>query len=150
MKALIQRVSRASVRVDNRTVSSIGPGLLILLGVMKGDTDEDLAYLVRKIEGLRIFGDAGGRMNLPIKDKGGEALVVSQFTLAGQTRKGNRPSFTTAEEPARAREVYHDFMERLGTCGIRVSGGEFAAHMEVELINDGPVTIMIDSREKTH
>lgn len=149
MKALIQRVTRAGVRVDKRTISSIGPGLLILLGVMKDDTDDDLSYLVRKIEGLRIFNDAEGKMNLSIKDVAGEALVVSQFTLAAQTRKGNRPSFIAAEEPRRAREVYEDFMGRIGACGIRVSGGEFAAHMEVELINDGPVTIMLDSREKT-
>lgn len=146
MKALIQRVSSASVAVDGKVISSIDHGLLILLGVMRGDTDADLDYLIRKVEGLRIFYDAEGKMNLSIKDVGGSALVVSQFTLAAQTRKGNRPSFVEAEEPVRAKTMYEMFMRRLTACGIGTHGGEFGAHMQVSLVNDGPVTILLDSK----
>ncbi len=147
MRALIQRVSSASVGVGGERVSSIGPGLLVFLGVMKGDTDEDLAYIARKVKNLRIFEDDNGRMNLSVLDTGGEALVVSQFTLAAETRKGNRPSFTSAEEPGKAEAGYEEFMRHLSDLGVRVCGGSFGAMMDVSLVNDGPVTIMLDSRD---
>lgn len=128
-------------------MSSIGPGLLILLGVMKGDADADMDYIVRKSANLRIFYDDAGKMNLSVLDVKGEAIVVSQFTLAADTRKGNRPSFIDAESPERADAMYQEFMRRLADAGVRnVQGGVFGAHMEVTLTNDGPVTIMLDSR----
>jgi D-tyrosyl-tRNA(Tyr) deacylase len=147
MKALVQRISEAKVEVGGRAVSSIGRGLLIFLGVLKGDAEEDLDYLVRKVSNLRIFADDDGMMNLSVKDVGGEALVVSQFTLAADTKKGNRPSFVDAEEPTRAENIYREFVRKLETSGVSVASGEFAAHMAVSLINDGPVTIMIDSKK---
>ena len=148
MKALVQRVSEASVRVGDREVSSIGPGLLVLLGVVQGDTEADLGYLLRKVSQLRIFEDKEGRMNLSLLDTGGSALVVSQFTLAADCRKGNRPSFTDAEEPSRAEGMYGEFMSGLRALGINVASGEFGKMMKVGLVNDGPVTItiMLDSR----
>ena len=133
--------------VGEERVSGIGPGLLILLGVMKGDNDDDLRYLVRKVSNLRIFEDKYGRMDLSILDTEGEALVVSQFTLAAETRKGNRPSFAGAEEPQRAEAVYENFMMGLSSLGVSVSGGRFGEMMDVRLVNDGPVTIMLDSRK---
>lgn len=145
MKALVQRVSEASVEAGGETVSSIGRGLLVFLGVGKGDTDRDLAHLARKVANLRIFEDAGGKMNLSVKDAGGEALVVSQFTLLADTGRGNRPSFEPAEEPGRAEQMYEEFIGKLAGEGVRVRRGRFAAHMEVRLVNDGPVTIMLDS-----
>ena len=147
MRALIQRVSSASVDVGGKRVSTIGPGLLVFLGVMKGDTPKDLEYLVRKVSNLRVFEDVNGRMDLSVLDTGGEALVVSQFTLAAETRKGNRPSFTSAEEPGKAEEAYEEFMRHLSDLGVRVSGGSFGAMMDVALVNDGPVTILLDSRQ---
>jgi D-tyrosyl-tRNA(Tyr) deacylase len=147
VRALIQRVKTAQVKAEGRVVSETGRGLLVFLGVMKGDTDEDLRSLARKVAALRIFEDPGGKMNQSVKDVGGEVLVVSQFTLAADTRKGNRPSFVEAEEPSRAEALYRDFMERLTAEGVgKVRGGRFAARMEVSLVNDGPVTIMLDSR----
>jgi len=136
------------VKVEGREVASTGKGLLVLLGVEKGDTGEDLDMLVRKVANLRIFEDAEGKMNLSIIDIAGEAMVVSQFTLAADTRKGNRPSFANAEEPERAQATYLEFAKKLGNTGIKVLTGEFAAHMEVSLVNDGPVTIMLDSRKE--
>ena len=147
MKALVQRVSSARVSVDGQVVSRIGPGLLVLLGVMKGDEEADLHYLVRKLAALRVFYDGAGKMNLSVRDVGGSAIVVSQFTLAAETRKGNRPSFIAAEEPAAARAMYERFMSALLAEGVPTEGGAFGEHMEVELVNDGPVTIMIDSVE---
>jgi D-tyrosyl-tRNA(Tyr) deacylase len=132
--------------VDSRTVSSIGQGLLVLLGVMKGDTEKDLMYLVRKIAKLRIFYDDDDKMNLSVLDIGGEVIVVSQFTLASDTRRGNRPSFVEAESPARAQQMYEMFIEQLSAMGIKVGQGEFGAHMSVALVNDGPVTIIMDSK----
>jgi len=148
MKALVQRVSEASVSVEGKTVSSIRKGFLVLLGVMKGDGKAEMDYLVRKVASLRVFNDGEGKMNLSLNDDSGEALVVSQFTLAADTRKGNRPSFTEAEAPERAEAMYLEFMERLRAEGIKVQGGVFGADMKVSLVNDGPVTIMLDSSEK--
>jgi D-tyrosyl-tRNA(Tyr) deacylase len=147
VRALIQRVKTAKVEAEGRGVSGTGRGLLVLLGVLKGDAEGDLDFMARKVSNLRVFEDSEGKMNLSVKDVGGEVLVVSQFTLAADTRKGNRPSFVEAEEPGRAEALYRDFMERLKAEGVgKVAGGRFAAHMEVSLVNDGPVTIMLDSR----
>jgi D-tyrosyl-tRNA(Tyr) deacylase len=147
MIALVQRVSGARVEVEGRTLSSIGSGLVVLLGVEKGDAEADLDFTVRKVANLRVFEDEGGKMNLSVKDTGGEALVVSQFTLAGDVRKGNRPSFDGAEEPHGAEAMYMEFVKRLRAEGVRTSTGEFAARMAVSLVNDGPVTIIIESRK---
>ena len=148
MKVLVQRVQEAKVEVGGRAVSAIGRGLLVFLGVLRGDTEKDLDYIVRKVSNLRIFADDEGRMNLSVKDMDGEVLVVSQFTLAADTRKGNRPSFEDAEDPSIAEKTYLEFIKKIENLGVRVTSGEFAAHMAVSLVNDGPVTIMIDSRDR--
>lgn len=147
MKALIQRVSEARVEAEGRTLSPIGIGLVVLLGVERGDAEADLDFTVRKVANLRIFEDERGKMNLSVKDIGGEALVVSQFTLAGNVRKGNRPSFDNAEEPQKAQAIYREFVKRLRAAGVKTSTGEFAAHMAVSLVNDGPVTIIVESKK---
>ncbi len=147
MKALLQRVSQAQVEINGRSVAEIRKGLLVFLGVVKGDTENDLDYLLKKIVQIRIFEDAEGKMNLSVQDIRGEVLVVSQFTLAASTRKGNRPSFDGAEAPERAKTLYETFVRRLREKGISVQAGVFAASMAVSLVNDGPVTILIDSRE---
>jgi D-tyrosyl-tRNA(Tyr) deacylase len=146
MMALLQRVSAAKVEVAGRTTGSIGRGLLVFLCVMRGDTDEDLGHLAEKIARLRVFEDKEGKMNLSVQDIHGELLVVSQFTLAANTSKGNRPSFDTAEPPGRAKAMYERFVDRLRPLGLTVRTGEFAATMAVTLTNDGPVTILVDSR----
>lgn len=148
MRAVIQRVSSASVNVGGEETSSIGPGLLVFLGVEKGDGERDAAYLAGKIARLRVFGDQGGKMNLSVADTGGGVLAVSQFTLAAALKKGNRPSFGRAESPERAEALYIFFMERLKAQGVKVKAGVFGAAMEVALINNGPVTIVMDSRER--
>lgn len=145
MKALLQRVINASVAVEGRTISRIDRGILIFLAVEKGDEEKDLDFIVRKITNLRLFYDEKGKMNLSVTDITGELLVVSQFTLAADCRKGNRPSFDNAEEPARAEAMYLRAIEKLTSAGLRVSHGIFAADMQVSLINDGPVTFMLDS-----
>ena len=145
MKALVQRVSRAVVVVDGQEVGAIGPGLLILLGVARGDTDVDAERLVTKIAELRIFADAAGRFNRSLLDSGGAALVVSQFTLLADTRKGRRPDFTAAAPPEVAAPLVERFIELLAARGVAVASGRFGAHMAVELVNDGPVTIMVES-----
>ncbi|WP_445148101.1 D-aminoacyl-tRNA deacylase [Baekduia sp. Peel2402] len=137
MRALIQRVSRASVTVDGEQISAIGPGLLILLGITHDDTDEIADRLADKVKALRIFEDADGKMNDPLGDRA--ILVVSQFTLYGDTRRGNRPSFITASRPDHAEPLYERFRTRLDA-----QGGVFGAHMSVELVNDGPVTLMLE------
>ncbi len=146
MKVLLQRVSRAAVRVDGRTVGEIGTGLLVFVGVEKGDRAADADYLADKTVELRIFPDDADRMNRSVKEAGGGALVVSQFTLAASTRRGRRPSFDAAAPPAEAEALYRRFSERLSSHGIEVATGVFQAMMEVELVNDGPVTILLDPR----
>lgn len=146
MKAVIQRVSRASVEVEGRRVASIGAGLLVLLGVERGDGEEQAAYLAEKIPRLRVFDDGEGRMNRSLEEAGGEVLLVSQFTLAGRLEKGRRPSFTDAAPPDEARRLYEDLGERLRRDGVRVSLGRFQERMQVELVNDGPVTFLLERR----
>ena len=149
MKAIIQRVSSASVSVDNTQISSIKNGFLILLGVQQGDDEKDLEYLVNKTAGMRIFKDDKQHMNLSIQDVKGEALIVSQFTLCADTGRGRRPSFIHAAPPEMAENMYQKFCEKLEAEGIPVQIGKFGAMMDVELVNDGPVTIIVDSRDKT-
>lgn len=146
MRAVIQRVKSAGVTVGGEKVSHIGAGHLVFLGVEEQDTDKDLEYLVDKVVNLRVFEDHEGKMNLSVKDVQGELLVVSQFTLCGDCRKGRRPSFSTAAEPGIAEAYYEKFCRLCGEQGITVKQGVFRAHMEVELVNDGPVTMLLDSR----
>jgi len=148
MRALIQRVSRCAVRVEGREVSSIGPGLLVLLGVSARDTREDVDYIVRKTINLRIFDDQEGKLNLSLAEKGGEVMVVSQFTLYGDARKGRRPSYVKAAPPEVAERVYEEACEAFAAAGFPPAKGVFGAHMEVELVNDGPVTLLIESPPK--
>jgi D-tyrosyl-tRNA(Tyr) deacylase len=148
MRAVVQRVSRASVTVDTRVTGSIEAGLLVLLGAGAGDTPSDLAYIVDKVANLRIFADDAGKMNRSVLDVGGGVLVVSQFTLYGDARQGRRPAFTGALEPVAAKALYEQSLTALRTAGVtRVECGEFAADMKVELVNDGPVTVLLDSRK---
>jgi D-tyrosyl-tRNA(Tyr) deacylase len=149
MKAVIQRISRASVTIDGKTKSRIGKGLLILLGIEEADNQEDIEWLSGKISRLRVFNDNEGVMNLAVTDIDGETLVVSQFTLHASTKKGNRPSYIRAAGPEKAIPLYEQFIRQLShDIGKEVQTGEFGAMMEVELVNDGPVTIIIDSKSK--
>jgi D-aminoacyl-tRNA deacylase len=149
MRSLIQRVTEAAVVVDGKTVGEIGAGVLVLLGIEAADTHEDIEWLAGKIARLRIFPDAAGAMNQAVTDIGGQALVVSQFTLFASTKKGNRPSFIRAAPPELAERMYTDFCQELeGLLGQSVQRGVFGGHMSVQLINDGPVTIWIDTRQK--
>ena len=148
MKAVIQRVKSASVSVDDKIIGEIATGFLILLGVEQSDTQDDLNYLVKKTIGLRIFKDDNKNMNLSIKDVGGEALVVSQFTLCADTSRGRRPSFIKVANPEEADSMYQQFCEQLTMNNLPVQTGKFGAMMDVSLVNDGPVTIILDSREK--
>lgn len=145
MRACVQRVSSARVRVEGETVGEIGRGLLVLLGVAAGDGPAELRWMVDKVVGLRVFDDCEGKMNLALADVGGELLVVSQFTLLGDCRKGRRPSFIGAAPPELAERMYGEFVAAARTAGIRVATGRFRTHMEVELVNDGPVTMLLDS-----
>lgn len=147
MRAVIQRVASAQVDVDDETVGAIDRGLLVLLGVGQGDTEKDVAYLVQKTTGLRVFPDKRDKMNLSLTEIDGAALVISQFTLYGDCRKGRRPAFTSAADPDLATRLYEDFCRGLAEQGIVVEQGRFAADMQVRLINDGPVTILLDSRK---
>lgn len=144
MRALLQRVSAASVRVGGATVGEIGRGFLVLLGVTHGDSAEDAAWLAHKVAGLRLFDDDAGKMNLGLDDVGGAVLVVSQFTLYGDARKGRRPSFIDAADPAVAEPLVDHFAATLRGLGLEVATGVFGAHMEVALVNDGPVTLLIE------
>jgi D-tyrosyl-tRNA(Tyr) deacylase len=145
MRAVIQRVKEAEVRVDDSITGKIDHGLLVFLGVAEDDTDKDLNYLIDKSVNLRIFQDKQGKMNLSLKDIEGEMLVISQFTIMGDARKGRRPSFTGAGNPAKAEAYYKEFIEKIRSTDIKVESGIFAADMDIELINDGPVTILLDS-----
>lgn len=147
MRAVVQRVSEASVKVEKKIVGEIDKGLLVLLGVGEEDDDKDLDYMVDKILGLRIFEDENGKMNLSLLDIGGEILVVSQFTLYGDVRKGKRPSFSTSAHPDMAEKIYNQFVERCKEKGVKTEKGIFGAYMDVALVNDGPVTILIDSKK---
>jgi D-aminoacyl-tRNA deacylase len=147
MRAVIQRVKSAQVSVDGQVSGKIGKGLLVFLGVGKGDGESDLSFLTSKIPGLRIFEDASGKFNLSLKEIGGQILVVSQFTLYGDCRRGRRPSFTEAEEPTAAKPLYEQFISKLREQDVSVETGEFQAKMEVHLVNDGPVTLLLDSRQ---
>ncbi|MFY0564284.1 D-aminoacyl-tRNA deacylase [Archangium lansingense] len=145
MKAVVQRVLEASVTVNGERVSQVGPGLLVLLGVGKGDTEADVAWMAEKLATLRIFEDAAGKMNLSLEDTSRQLIVVSQFTLYGDARKGRRPSFIDAMEPAGAKTLYERVCEVLRGRGLTVGTGIFAADMKVALVNDGPVTILLES-----
>jgi D-tyrosyl-tRNA(Tyr) deacylase len=147
MRAVVQRVSRASVKVEDEITGEIGLGLLVLLAVGHDDTEPDAEYLAEKIVGLRIFEDDGGKMNRSIVDAGGAVLAVSQFTLFGDVRRGKRPSFDAAAPPERARELYGHFVQRVRSFGLRCETGRFQATMNVELVNNGPVTILLDSKK---
>ncbi len=149
MKAVIQRVLSASVEVDGKTVGSTGKGILVLLGVEKGDGEKDADWMAEKIAGLRIFEDSEGKMNLSVQDMGGGILAVSQFTLAGNCSKGRRPSFDTAAPPEEANGLYEYFLGRLRQTGIPVETGIFQANMRVSLVNDGPVTFILESPKKS-
>ena len=148
MRAVIQRVTSAEVTVDGRSTGKIGKGLLVFVGVGKGDGEADISYLSSKIPDLRIFEDHSGKFNLSLRDVGGEMLIVSQFTLFGDCRKGRRPSFSDAEDPLVAKVFYEQLVERMKRQGIPVHTGEFQANMEVHLVNDGPVTLLLDSKQK--
>ncbi len=148
MRAVLQRVSEARVEVAGQEVGRIGRGLLVLLGVGAGDAMPDVRYLAEKTAGLRVFEDADGKMNRSLADSGGAVLVVSQFTLYGDCRKGRRPSFTPAAPPELAKSLYEDFVAHLRSLGLAVATGIFQADMQVHLVNDGPVTLLLDSRKE--
>ena len=145
MRAIVQKVKQASVKVSDKLISEIGQGLLVFVAVTDSDTEKDIDYIKKKIEKLRIFEDDQGKMNLSVEDEGGELLIVSQFTLYGDARKGNRPSFINSSNAKKAEEYYEILIQKLKDDGFNVKTGKFQTHMEVSLINDGPVTIQLDS-----
>ncbi len=147
MKAVIQRVKKASVKVENEIVGEIGQGLLVLLAVHENDTAKDIEWMVKKVMQLRIFSDEDDKMNKSVQDVGGEILVVSQFTLYGDCTKGNRPSFIKSARPEKAKEYYEKFVEKIRDTGINVATGKFQERMEVELVNDGPTTVIVESQK---
>lgn len=147
MRAVMQRVSKAQVTVGGGVVGQIGLGLLVLLGVSQDDTEADASYLAEKIVGLRVFEDDQGKMNLSVQEVGGSVLAVSQFTLYGDVRRGKRPSFDAAAPTEKARQLYEFFVEQIRASGLRCETGRFQAMMKVELVNEGPVTILLDSRK---
>ena len=147
MRAVVQRVASSRVTVEGETTGKIDKGLMVLLGVADGDTDKDVTYMVDKIVNLRIFEDENDKMNLSLQDIGASLLVVSQFTLLGDCRKGRRPSFIEAAKPEIADNLYQKFVDKARSMGIRTETGRFQTHMMVELINDGPVTILVDSNK---
>jgi len=148
VKALLQRVTGASVSVEGEVVGAIGRGLVVLVGVAGGDGDKDIQYLARKIVNLRIFADEEDKFNLSALDIGGELLLVSQFTLLADTRKGRRPSFTGAAPPPQAEALFQQFVDEVRASGLKVATGRFQQYMQLEIHNDGPVTVMLDSRDK--
>jgi len=148
MRAVVQKVSSSKVTVDEEVVGKINQGLMVLLGVTHDDTSKDVDYMVDKITNLRIFEDAQGKMNLSLKDVNGEVLAVSQFTLYGDARRGRRPSFSDAARPEVANPLYEEFVQKVKNQGINVGTGKFGAHMMVDLTNDGPVTILLESRKE--
>lgn len=148
MKVLLQRVTGASVSIDGEEVGRIGQGMVVFVGVAEGDSEADIDYLVPKMTGLRIFADEEGRFNISISDIGGELLLVSQFTLLADTRKGRRPSFTGAASPEKAELLFEKFVEKTRSTGLKVETGRFQQYMQVEIQNDGPVTIMLDSHDR--
>jgi D-tyrosyl-tRNA(Tyr) deacylase len=148
VRVVIQRVSKASVTVDRQTVGAIGQGLMVLLGVAQGDTSQEAKFLAEKTAGLRIFEDDAGKMNRSVEEIGGSLLVVSQFTLLGDCRKGRRPGFTGAAPPELADQLYEEFVAALRSRGVNVATGVFRADMQVALVNDGPVTMLLDSRKQ--
>jgi D-tyrosyl-tRNA(Tyr) deacylase len=148
LKVLLQRVTGGSVSIDGEVVGKIGQGLVAFVGVADGDTEKDIEYLVPKMTGLRIFSDEEGRFNLSVMDIGGELLLVSQFTLLADTRKGRRPGFSRAAPPEQAKKLFEQFVERSRDTGLKVETGRFQEYMQIEIHNDGPVTIMLDSRDK--
>jgi D-aminoacyl-tRNA deacylase len=147
MRAVVQRVSRAKVTVNGEVTGEIGAGLIVLLGVAQQDTEADADYLAEKVAGLRVFEDEAGKMNVSVGESGGSVLAVSQFTLFGDVRRGKRPSFDAAARPDRARELYEYFVSRIRGAGLRCETGRFQAMMSVELVNEGPVTILLDSQK---
>lgn len=147
MRAVVQRVTSASVSVEGDITGRIGIGFLVYLGVGKGDGEQDIVYMARKICALRVFNDESGKMNLPLADVAGEVLLISQFTLYGDVRKGNRPAFDESENPERARELYLELASRLRQLGLNVAEGIFQADMRVESVNQGPVTILLESHK---
>lgn len=149
MKVVLQRVKRAAVEVEGKTVAEIGKGFLILVGVRVGDSEKDAEYLAEKCWGLRVFDDEQGKMNLVLSDVGGSVLAVSQFTLYGDCRKGRRPSFTDAAQPEEGERLYEHFVAKLRSLGAQVQIGQFGARMQVELVNDGPVTFVLESIQET-
>jgi D-tyrosyl-tRNA(Tyr) deacylase len=148
MRTVIQRVQSASVYVDGQLIGKIGNGLLVFIGIGKGDGESDVSFMISKLPDLRIFEDASGKFNLSLRETKGEILVVSQFTLFGDCSRGRRPSFTEAEEPIAAKSLYERFVFRLREQGLPVQTGEFQAKMEVHLVNDGPVTLLLDSKPR--
>ncbi len=147
MRAVVQRVKEAWVTVEGQEISRIGPGLLVLLGVQKDDEAKDISWLAGKVANLRVFEDQAGRLNLSVQETGGEILVVSNFTICGDCRKGRRPSFDKAAPPDKAETLYEDFCKALEGVGLTVKRGQFRAYMQVGLINDGPVTLLLDSKK---
>lgn len=147
MRCVVQRVSRASVTVEEKIAGQVEKGYMVLVGVETGDTEQDMRYCAEKVAGLRVFEDENGKMNLSVKDVGGAVLAVSQFTLLGDARHGRRPSFSNAARPEEANALYEAFCEALRAENIRVETGVFQTDMQVELVNDGPVTILLDSRK---
>jgi D-tyrosyl-tRNA(Tyr) deacylase len=147
LKVLLQRVTQASVTVSGELLGIIGAGLVLLVGIAKGDGLKDAQYLAQKTMGLRIFADAESKFNLSVQDIGGELLIISQFTLLADARKGHRPSFSDAALPAEAEKLFNDFANEVKKSGLRVQTGRFQAHMHVEIHNDGPVTVMLDSKD---
>lgn len=148
LRAVVQRVSSARVRVGDQVVGEIGAGLLVFAGIEKGDAADDIKYVAGKVSDLRVFEDVAGKMNLSVVDVGGSVLAVSQFTLCGDCRRGRRPSFDEAEAPAGAKPLYDGLISELRALNLTVETGEFQAHMRVELVNDGPVTLLLDSRRR--